>query len=263
MIKESIQQFRANRRQRDRLGTQAKTQQRLGLAQRDATETRVDIRSAQRNINRATEPQYDPVEKINSWYDEVDALRQERGMRTDMERSTSGALEEEMRPERRYETEFRGEVQPPVDLETDTEFTSAVSNLAEKYNITPTEVYAVIQGESAFNPQARNPSGATGLFQFMPAVAEELGTSSDAIMAMSPTEQVALYDKYLSRWNYSGDNRLGIMQAAPAYASRGPEEVIYAEGTAAWEQNPGWRELGNGPITVQSINSYYAKRANS
>jgi len=93
MIKESIQQFRANRRQRDRLGTQAKTQQRLGLAQRDATETRVDIRSAQRNINQATAPQYDPVEKINSWYDEVDALRQERGMRAGMERSTSDAMD--------------------------------------------------------------------------------------------------------------------------------------------------------------------------
>jgi len=268
MIKESIQQFRANRRQKDRLGTQAKTKARISLGERSAEQTKFDIRAAERAAREATAgSSYDPAEKISGWFDEVEAIRAERGYSVDREQSTTGALDvnplADPRPEARYETEFRGEVELPEEIKADPEFTSAVSALASKYNISDQEVYAVIQGESGFNPAARNPSGATGLFQFMPTTAEELGTSVDAVMNMSPVEQVALYDNYLERWNYNGDNRLGIMQAAPAYAGRGPEEVIYAEDSAAWEQNPGWRELNDGPITVRSINNYYAKKANT
>jgi len=262
MLKDTIQQFRMMRSQsRDRLGTQQKTKQRLSLAERRIAETSYEMKAAARGVAQAAEEApYDPAESINSWYDQIDEMRRERATRADQERSTSGTLGQEQRPERRYEQEFRGEVSVPEDLKEDPEFTSAVSELASKYGINESEVYAVIQGESAFNPQARNPSGATGLFQFMPTTAEELGVSTEDIMSMSPTEQVELYDKYLQRWNYSGGNRLGIMQAAPAFASKAPEEVIYAKGTAAWDQNPGWRELGDGPITVRSINSYYAKR---
>ena len=165
-----------------------------------------------------------------------------------------------VRPELRYETRFRGEYKPTGDLSKDESFTSAVEELAEKHGISTSEIYKVIKGESAFNPVAQNKSGAAGLFQFMPDTAKELNTTTDAILRMSPTEQVALYDRYLEKWNYSSSNRLGIMQAAPAFANREPEAVIYAKGTAAWKQNPGWREHGNGPITVRSINSYYAKQ---
>lgn len=165
-----------------------------------------------------------------------------------------------VRPELRYETRFRGVYKPTGDLSKDTSFTSAVEALAEKHGISTSEIYKVIKGESAFNPVAQNKSGAAGLFQFMPDTAKELGTTTDAILRMSPTEQVALYDRYLEKWDYSSSNRLGIMQAAPAFANREPEAVIYGKGTAAWRQNPGWREHGNGPITVRSINSYYAKQ---
>lgn len=269
MIKESIQQFRAQRAQKSRLSagqSKAKTKARIGLAMRDAEKTTRDIRSAERNTKEAAEGNaYDPASKIEGWYQELQSIREERGYAADMERSTTGAMDmnplANTRPEARYETEFRGEVELPEEIKENQEFTGAVQALAEKYNIDPNEVYAVIQGESAFNPSAQNASGATGLFQFMPTTAEELGTSTEAIRGMSAVEQVELYDKYLDRWNYSGENRLGIMQAAPAYADRSAEEVIYAEGTAAWDQNPGWRELGDGPITVRSINNYYAKKA--
>ena len=165
-----------------------------------------------------------------------------------------------VRPELRYETEFRGTYEPTGNLKDDSDFTSAVEELAQKRGITTSEVYKVIQGESGFNPKAKNKSGATGLFQFMPATAKMLGVTTSDILKMSPAQQVALYDKYLDKWNYSSSNRLGIMQAAPAFASKGPDEVVYKKGSSAWKQNPGWRELNDGPITVRSINSYYAKQ---
>jgi len=160
-----------------------------------------------------------------------------------------------------------GEVRPKAredfyqdtGLTDDEAFMSEVSRLQEKYpGLTKSELFRIIQGESAFNPQAQNKdSKAAGLFQFIPSTAAELGYTTEDILSMAPTEQLRVYDKYLERWGYQGGNALGIMQAAPAYANAAPDEVIYAKGTKAWEQNPGWRPAGGGDITVSSINNYY------
>ena len=169
-------------------------------------------------------------------------------------------LKYSLRPEPRYATEFKGNYKPSGDLASDSEFTTSIEKLAEKRGISTSELYKVIQGESGFNPTAQNKSGATGLFQISNAAAKELGVNTKQILKMTPAQQVDLYDKYLGRWNYSSSNRLGIMQAAPAFANREPDAVIYKKGSDAWKQNPGWRELNDGPITVRSVNSYYARQ---
>jgi soluble lytic murein transglycosylase-like protein len=145
-----------------------------------------------------------------------------------------------------------------AELEADPEWQAKITEMETKYpGLTRAELYDIINGESNFKPDARNPSGASGLFQFMPQSASELGYNTDQIAQMSPTQQLNVYDEYLDRWNYSGDNHLGMMQAAPAFASRGGGSVIYPVGSAAHAQNPGWRPSGGGHITVQSINDYY------
>lgn len=244
MIEDVVRSFRFSR-ERERAGAQARrnTQQRMGIVQRKIAETSYETSRQTKVLKDKLENIYNPAESISAWADELDVLREE----TMVSRNT------ENRSGRRAPTfNATSKIEDPS-------FIQAVEDLSAKYNIDPSEVYKVIQGESSFNPRAKNPSGATGLFQFMPATARELGTTTDAILSMTPTEQVALYDKYLSRWKYDGSNRLGVMQAAPAYASRGPEEVIYPVGSPAWKQNPGWRSSGNGPITVRSINAYYER----
>lgn len=55
--------------------------------------------------------------------------------------------------------------------------------------------------ESLFNPAARNglpTQTATGLFQFIESTAQSLGTSTEAIMRMSPAEQLRLVEIYLT-----------------------------------------------------------------
>ena len=263
MIESTIQSFRFMRSKQPKVDTNEQTRQRMGLAQRSSDETAYRMQRARQEVSEGMRNAYNPAQQINVWANELDALRSERQQRAlENERSTTRALSEEPRPQRRYPQRWNGgNVEVPGNLMEDAGFTSAVENLASRFGIDTSEVYAVIQGESAFNPQARNPSGATGLFQFMPATAEELGVSTEDIMGMSPTEQVELYGKYLERWNYDGSNRLGIMQAAPAFADKGEEDIIYAKGSAAWEQNPGWREFNDGPITVRSINAYYARNS--
>ena len=59
----------------------------------------------------------------------------------------------------------------------------------------------VIQVESNYNPQARNPKrGATGLIQFTNTVAEKLGTNTDKLRSMSIQEQFQYVIKYLSMY---------------------------------------------------------------
>jgi hypothetical protein len=146
-------------------------------------------------------------------------------------------------------------------LTSDEAFNSKLAEMEQKYpGLTRSELFRVIKGESAFNPKAKNSSGASGLFQFMPAVAEELGTTTDAILRMEPAKQLELYDQYLSKWGYKGQVSLGVMQAAPAFANASPNTVIYKKGSKAWEQNPGWRPAEGGDITVASIDAYYRRQ---
>ena len=67
------------------------------------------------------------------------------------------------------------------------------------------------------------------------------------------------FDQYLDAFDYRGGS-LGIMQAAPGYASRGDGYEVYEPGSRAYEQNPGWVGA-DGKITVGSINSYYNNQA--
>lgn len=146
------------------------------------------------------------------------------------------------------------------NLDEDPDFMAAIEKLEAKYpGLERREIFRIIQGESGFNPQAVNEdTSAAGLFQFTPDAASDLGYTTEEILSMSPAEQVEVYDEYLSRWDYNPENSLGIMQAAPAYAkTRGGDDVVYEKGSKAWEQNPGWRSEGDGPITVASINRYY------
>lgn len=158
--------------------------------------------------------------------------------------------------------DFSKQVAGLVKASGDDEFPEAVEMFAEKFDITPNEVYAVINGENkdwAYNKT--NKGGYKGLFQIGKTAAEEAGIDYGSIANKSPTEQLALYDTYLTRWNYDSSIPLGLYQAAPGLASnlkdQSDDTIIYAKGSPAWKKNKGWRSAGNGAITKGSIISYY------
>lgn len=162
-------------------------------------------------------------------------------------------------------------------LENDAAWQEQLQFMKAKYpGFNEDQLYKIIQGESGFNTRAQNPSGATGLFQFMPATARELGFDTTQIQNMSPTDQLKLYDQYLSNAGYQGGNIGGIIQAAPGWNRKNPNaadsSVVYVRSKedlsrfpgavyiqGVYEQNPSW--VGdNGLITKGSINSYYEKQ---
>ena len=72
-------------------------------------------------------------------------------------------------------------------LEQDPDWQRKISEMESKYpGLSRDDIYRVIQGESSFNPTVVNSAGATGLFQFMPTTASELGYTTSQIAQMTP-----------------------------------------------------------------------------
>jgi hypothetical protein len=120
----------------------------------------------------------------------------------------------------------------------------------------------VIQHESGGDPAAVNKdSGATGLIQFMPQTAENLGTTTDELKAMPVEDQVRLVVKYFENAGITAESQpddYALAVAAPAFVGKPDETVVYPKGSKAWEQNTPWRPADGGDITVGSIKAFYS-----
>ena len=160
---------------------------------------------------------------------------------------------------------------PPAELVNDPEWQAELARLKQEFPaLDEQELYRIIQGESGFNSTAVNPdSGASGFFQFIPSTAAGLGTTTGAIQNMTPAQQLEVYGRYLRQSNYQG-GPLGMIQAAPgtyrnligkygSWSAVPRDTEVYAVGSKAWQQNPGWRD-SNGRVTIGGIESYYAKQ---
>jgi hypothetical protein len=76
-------------------------------------------------------------------------------------------------------------------------FTAKVRGIAADIGIQPEWLMGVMWQESKLRPYARNAtSGATGLIQFMPSTAKELGTTLDALATMDAVTQLDYVLKY-------------------------------------------------------------------
>ena len=106
----------------------------------------------------------------------------------------------------------------------DKTFLTAIRQLAAKRGINEAQLLGLIASESSFNPTAVNKdTGAAGLIQFMPEVAEALGTSQEEILKMSRAEQVALMDQYFEMNNLPNNPTAGQLKTnvlMPSYTNQ-------------------------------------------
>jgi hypothetical protein len=120
----------------------------------------------------------------------------------------------------------------------------AVQRLAERYALDPHLVIAVIQTESAFDPQAVSPKGAMGLMQLMPGTADRFGVRDP----FDPEQNIRGGMAYL-RWllTYFNGN---VVHAVAAYNAGEeavtrhggippyPETQTYVQRVTAFYPNP-------------------------
>ena len=139
------------------------------------------------------------------------------------------------------------------------------------------ELRKVLKGETtsskplSYRLQEQNKKGssATGLFQFTERTANWLGTSTKKIAKMSLPEQVLLYKKYLEKWGWKPGIPLAMMQAAPSYAKKPDNFVVYTKekNPEKYKKNLVWvpldkngKRIKDAPITVKSIKDYYKRQ---
>ena len=151
------------------------------------------------------------------------------------------------------------------------EFLDGIQGIADKHNIKASELLGLIASESGFKTDALNEStGAGGLIQFKPEVAEEFGTTVDDIRKMSLSEQLPLIDKYLSKnlpENATTSQLYGSV-FMPSYADKDPDFQLLGSGDkfddgekitssirARYERNSGLDLDGDGFITVGELGS--------
>ena len=152
-------------------------------------------------------------------------------------------------------------------LLTDKDFVQGVNDLAEMWGKPANWLIGCMYIESSLDASAVNKfTGASGLIQFMPSTALELGTTVEAIRAMSATEQLSYVESYLekysSKWNEFIDVYLSIFY--PAAIGKGDDYVI---GIAKGEEmahkiskvNPAYDIDKDGKITIAEIKEVVMK----
>ena len=123
---------------------------------------------------------------------------------------------------------------PQVESVRVTRPTTAARNLAydelilehaQRNDVRPDLVRAVVQVESAFNPNALSPKGAIGLMQLMPATIQQFGVRN----AFNPTENVRAGVAYLRQLldRYDNDEQLALAayNAGPGAVDRHGQSI--------------------------------------
>lgn len=146
-------------------------------------------------------------------------------------------------------------------------FITQVEAMAQRLGTQPEYLMAVMSFETggSFSPGVRNAagSGATGLIQFMPATARELGTSTDALARMSALDQLQYVERYFNNRSDPGDlNTLEGVYTTVLYGSPRPDPgaTLFSQGTAAYRMNAPLDLNGDGRITSGEATHFVRQR---
>lgn len=153
-----------------------------------------------------------------------------------------------------------------VNLATiqDPDFNGKLEKMAGELGVKKEDLITIMKFESRLDPKARNPySGATGLIQFMPSTARELGTSTEELSKMSAVEQLDYVFMYFKQKGIKPGMSLGDLYLAvfyPAAVGKSDNMVLGQQGASGfsgkvYDQNKVLDKNKDGIITVADVKS--------
>lgn len=167
------------------------------------------------------------------------------------------------------ETNFAPSYANTPKVKLDKEFLNKVKDISVKLNCNHEDLLAVMNSESGLNSKAVNrKGGATGLIQFMPATARALGTTTEELYNMTPTQQLKYVEKYLTQAKSSARMGNRKLSGADVYSlvfmpARANGEVMCSAGSKEYSWNVGLDRNKDGQITKSDLGNFIAsKRVN-
>lgn len=138
-------------------------------------------------------------------------------------------------------------------------FKTRVREIAANLAISPDFLMSCMAFETGetFSPSIKNAagSGATGLIQFMPRTARDLGTTTDDLAKMTAVKQLDYVEKYFlprkGKLKTLEDVYLAILY--PAAIGMDPKDTLFRRGAKTYEQNSGFDKNDDGKITPAEI----------
>ena len=146
-------------------------------------------------------------------------------------------------------------------------FRRKVIEISADLGVDPSDLMACMAFETGetFSPSIRNRvSGATGLIQFMPRTARAMGTTTDALAALSAEAQLDWVRQYFSPWGHRlrGIEDLYMAILWPRAVGKPLAYVMFRDGQAAYAQNKGLDANRDGQVTKgEACMRVLAKRA--
>lgn len=137
------------------------------------------------------------------------------------------------------------------------DFAQAVKDSAARLGMNPDHIIAIIGFETmyTFSPAIRNSIGATGLIQFLPSTAKGLGTTTDALAAMSAVQQMKYVEEYFRRQQqvYGKLDTLEKAYLAVFYPAAIKQPMDYTFPAPVWSANKVFDLNKDGKITKQEV----------
>ena len=146
------------------------------------------------------------------------------------------------------------------NVKLDQNFLNKTKDISQRIGCDYKDLLAVMNSESGLKSNAKNPKGrATGLIQFMPATAKMLGTTTDELRKMSPTQQLDYVEKFFLQvkktYGFEGKKLSGADLYAlvfmPARANR--EVLTSATDGKTYSMNKGLDKEGDGHISKADL----------
>ena len=145
----------------------------------------------------------------------------------------------------------------------DKAFLEGVQKLAEKWELDPAHLLALMASESSLFADNINDGGYAGLIQIGPDTAKEMGTTVEALTKMSRAEQLVYVDKYFEKWGLPKRATKGQLYQAVLAPSTlhyygdgkglGPDEYIYKSGSEEYKENKPLDLNNDGFITRREL----------